>query len=279
MSDSNHNLKPVLESDHMLVEEDNRRSLLGCLTQLRKNLETNHDLIEKVSNCFPAMQAKMHLLESVEDIDPSMKHVFDKAAEIILEDLEAQRKLKPSLYLVNAKTGMAIMPMGGDSIFTPPDFVGLDGKIHKSKPIVHPGITSSLALAEHEIEKHKMVLAKHGDKLAFAHMSDPDKIVDMAKEKISDRLMPEDADGKWEEVEIGRENFSGMEQSANFSFHRIELFSSILARKILSRIGNHGRCQIGGIWQHRGAKHRWYVVNVKFHVPDVSGPDKQLGQH
>lgn len=261
-----------------LATRSEEEIVAGYLIQLRKILQEDVVLIGKVSACEPAIDAKPHLIAAIE-ANPDTEHLLDKAAVQLLKELENQRKSKPSLYLVSNKTGKAVMPINENHVFTPPQFVGLDGKLHDSRPVVHPGITSSIAVAAHEMAKEEALAAISGNELAFAHMSDPDKVLELTRQKLDGIVSFEDLNGSWEQIELGKENAAGMEQSANRSFHRIELFSSILARRIVDRCGKGGRCQLGGMIVNRGAKHRWYVVSVKFERADVSGADQKFGQN
>lgn len=257
------------------VEKD---VVAGYLLQLRDLLQQSQELADMVAAHDKAIEAKPHLVKAVELVKPGTEHLLDKAAGMLLEELEQQRKA-PGLYLVSCETGLSVMPIGGKDVYHPPEYRGMDGNMHEARPVVHPGITSSLAIAAHEAEKEHALMALSGNEMAFAHLSDPDKIVEIAKQKLAGAVSFVQMDGPWHEIEFGRENAAGMEQSANLAFHRVELFSSILAKRIVSLCGNGGRCQIGEIVKNSGSKQRWYVVSVKFDAVDAPCVDENFGQN
>jgi hypothetical protein len=256
--------------------------IAGYLLQLRSLLQKSQKLTDTVAAQDKAIEAKPHLIEAMELaelVKPGTEHLLDKAVETLLDELEQQRKASPSLYLVSCETGMSVMPIGEKDIYYPPKYRGMDGNMHEAKPIVHPGITSSLAIAAHESEKERALLALSGNEIAFAHLSDPDKIVEIAKQKLTNIVSFCQMDGPWHEIKFGKENAAGMEQSANLAFHRVELFSSILAKRIVSLCGKGGRCQIGKIVKGSSSKQRWYVVSVKLDPVDASCVDKNFSQN
>ena len=255
------------------IEED---VVAGYLLLLRTLLERDSELTARVAACNPAKLALDELVAACKMVKPGTAHLVGKAANILLTELEQQRKADPSLYLVSCKTGRAVMPITADKVFTPPDFEGLDGRMHKSRPIVHPGLSSSLAIASHESAKEIATMALSGGEIAFVHLSAPEQMVEMARQKLGKQIVFGNVQGPWQEVEFGKENVAGMEQSVNLAFHRVELFSSVLARRILAMCGQGGRCDVGKVRSHRGAKHRWYSLSVKIERIDASSADKRL---
>jgi hypothetical protein len=250
--------------------------IAGYLITLRTLLETNVELSDKIASSHPAQNARTDLISACELVKPGTLHLLEKAADMLLEELEQQRKSGSNLYLVSCKTGRSVMPIDAKDVYVPPDYEGLDGKLHKSKPIVHPGISSNLAIVAHEFAKENALVSIAGQELAFIHLSAPERMVEMAKQKLSGVVLFENVDGPWHVVEFGRENSAGMEQSVNAAFHRIELFSSVLAKKILTLCGQGGRCRVGSVKSHRGAKHRWYSLDVRLDVP---GSGESLGKN
>jgi hypothetical protein len=250
----------------------------GYLIQLRKMLEEDTDVANMVAECDPAQLAKPGIIKAFKLVKPGTQHLLEKAADSLLAELDQQRKAAPSLYLVSCKTGRAVMPISAKDVYTPPDFEGLDGKLHKAKPIVHPGITSNLAIAAHESAKETSIISLAGQELAFSHLSDPERMIESAKQKLSGIVNFGDVQGTWHEIEFGKENAAGMEQAVNPAFHRVELYSSVLARRILALCGRGGQCQIGSIRNLRGAKHRWYSLDVRFQRLDASCTSEKLGE-
>jgi len=249
----------------------------GYLLQLRKLLESDPECARKVAEAVPAAGARDCLTAGIE-VKPGTLHLLERAVDSLLEELEQQREAKPSLYLVSCKTGQAVMPLSAENVYTPPDFQGLDGGMHKSRPVVHPGISSSLAIAAHESAKEDAMMALAGRELAFAHLSEPEQMIEMVKAKLANSISFQELGGPWQEIEFGKENVAGMTQSVNLQFHRVELFSSVLATKVLSLCGRGGICHFGSVKSRRNAKYRWFTVDVKFERANVSDLGEKLSQ-
>jgi len=251
--------------------------IAGYLLILRALVEKDEELSDRIAKSKPARLAKPYLVEACEFVKLGTEYLLDRAAGILLDELEEQRK-NPSLYLVSCKTGRAVMPITAKNVYTPPDYEDLDGNLRPAKPVVHPGITSSLAIVAHETAKQESLVALAGRELAFVHLSAPEQMVEMAKQKLTGDVIFGNVDGPWQEIEFGKENAAGMEQSVNAAFHRVELFSAILAKRILTLCGRGGRCQAGSVSSHRGAKQSWYALSVKCERFDAASTGKHLGQ-
>lgn len=253
------------EQSNLAIRSEEDAEVSRHLLSIRKQVETDQELAAFIASRTPAVEAKFALMKV---FDGEGNRLFEKALDMFLEELEQQRKSVPSLYLVNANTGQAIRPISEKDIITPPDYVGEDGLKHHSRAIVHPGMTSAMGLAFQEKHNHDMMLAKArepGSELAYAHLTEPEKMIESTKDRLNNVgvMVDETYEGPWTEIEFGRENISGMEQSVNTRFHRLNMFSAILARKILGMCGNQGRCAIGTIRSCGNSKHRWYVVQVQ----------------
>lgn len=243
------------------------------LLQLRQRLQSDEELSRQVARCDPARTAKGILVASYGPEKPGTGYLLEKAAEILLDELEDQRSQDPSLYLVSGVTGRAVMPISDKDIYNPPDYVGEDGEVHKARPVLHPAISSSLTLAAHEAAKQSSLVKSGAGKLAFAHLTDPDRIVQLTKEKLSGKVEFEDFDdGPWEEIVFGKENDVDFSQAVNPQFHRVELFSSVLSQKILELCKDGKRCEIGKVSLHSGTRQKWYTVLVR-----VSAASENLG--
>ena len=263
-------LAPVIED----------KVIAGYLLSLRKMLEEDTELRDKVAKSIPACGAKPDLITATFNlVKPGTERLLDKAIDVLLEELDEQRKKAPSIYLVSHETGRSIMPISKEGVYTPPDFVGLDGNVHQAKPVVHPGISSSLALAAHEVAKTKSILALAGgdSSMAFAHLSEPEQMIGRAKTILQGRVSFEGASGPPQEIAFGREHEAGMEQAVNLSFHRVEMFSAILAKKILDKCGEGGRCSGGTIKLCKGSKYRWFIFTACFERSDASRLNEQVG--
>lgn len=250
------------------IEEE---TVAGYLIQLRSEIEKNAELARKIAEAQPAAAAKPSLIAACKHVKPGTEHLLERAVSMLLEELEQQRRAAPSLYLVSQKTGRSVMPISAKDVYTPPDFVGLDGELHKSGPVVHPGISSSLALAAYEAAKEQSMTSLFGQSLSHVHLTEPEQMVERARQKLSGVVEIGEVDGPWSDMEFGKEHVSGMEQAPNTAFHRVELFSSVIAKRVVSLCGKGGKCELGQIRSCRSPKHRWYALAVKFKRADASG--------
>jgi hypothetical protein len=251
-----------------LVEITDEKILANYLLQFRKILETNGQIRNVVVNSDPAIEAKPKLMRMLADqCKPGSEKLFKQAIDILLTELDEFRRKPSSLYLVDEDTGKAIMPITDDLVFTPPDYVGEDGLLHKSKPTLHPGITASLALAVYgkaKIKKHLQKATDSISKQAYKHLSGPEQILEMVKERF-DYLgieIIEAPDRCDQTIEFGREQVEGVMQSPNIRFHRAHMFAAVLAHKLLKLGGRSARYFVGSITNEKNTKQTWYTVEV-----------------
>lgn len=261
--------KSIVAVHDEIVEHVETKQLAEYTLLIRQQLETNIKLRDAVVNSEPASEARGKVTQHLSrHIKLGTIEIFRKAVEQVLTELDELRKRKPSLYLIDQSTGNLIMPVDKDLIYTPPDYMGADGKIHKSNPVVHPGISSSLAIATHKQAKTNKAIAKSkknpATAQAYTHISDPDKIIDLTKEKLQTakiEICDHLESGLCETIEFGREQSDGVFQSSNLHFHRIQLFSSTLAHKIIKF--NYKKCAFGKLETKHNSKQQWYIVEVK----------------
>lgn len=262
------------------IELDTTKELRSYVLQIRKELEENLEARELVASSYPASLAKPELIrillkerhDAKRDypvLKPGGEAILSTAVDKILSELEKQRKEGPNLYMVDGETGDLIMPITKDGVYQPPDYVGLDGETHRPLPIVHPGITSSLALAKAEAFKKNQALEKYGDnpvaRKAFEHLTEPQKMVKVALEKLKERGItstPLNDNEPNEEIVFGREHVNGIFQSPNLSFNRSSMFAISLFKKLLSLCDSGSEIQIGELKQVDNGKQRWYKLGV-----------------
>jgi len=256
------------ESGKEIVGQTVKKVLATYLLQLRKILETNSRIKQIVIDSDPAKAAKPKLMKLLAfECKPDSEDLFEQAIDIILDELDNFREKPSSLYLVDGDTGMTVMPMTDELIYTPPDYIGEDGKLHKAKPILHPGMAASLTLAVYgqaKIQRHLKKAADPISKQAYKHLSGAEQILEMAKDrlghigvKISDN--PDKCD---QIVEFGREQVEGVMQSPNIRFHRAHMFAAVLAHKILELGGRSAEYFVGSIENKKNAKQSWYTVEI-----------------
>lgn len=270
--------KNIEKYQSQAIELDKTKERNSYVLQIRKELEENLIARDLVANSYPASLAKPELIQILSEerdgrdypvLRPGGEAVLNAAVDRILSELEKQRKSGSSLYMVDGETGDLIMPLTKAGIYQPPDYVGEDKKVHRPLPIVHPGITSSLALARAEAFKKNQALEKYKDdpvaKKAFEHLVEPQKMVDTALEKLKERgitstsLNDREPD---EEITFGREHVNGVFQSPNLSFDRSSMFAASLLKKLLMLCGSNSEIQVGELEQVDNGKQRWYKLGV-----------------
>jgi hypothetical protein len=262
------NLIDVRKDKGEIAKSAEDKILAEYLIQLRKIFETDNQVKSIIIDSKPAIAAKSRLLKLLtHECKPDSKDLFERAMDIVLNELDNFRDKPASLYLIDRNTGMPIMPMTDELIYTPPDYIGEDGKLHKSKPILHPGIAASLTLAvygKNKLQRHLKKITGPLSEQAYKHLSEPERIIEMVKERlnyigveISDN--PNECD---QVIEFGREQVEGIMQSPNIRFHRAHMFAAILAHKILKLGGKAAKYTIGSIESKQNTKQKWYTVKI-----------------
>lgn len=255
-------------SSHVL-ERQGRGSLTLCLLDIREKFQTDKfGATEIVISHSPATEAKPHLVEHMKDLRLKYgRALLEEALDIILDELEGQRKAEPSLYLVNVETGRSVCPISSSDVVHLPNYVGNDGLEHPSNPIVHPKVSSELALEFHSQSKvKKMRLAAEKNPQAYDHIFNPSKILEDAKGILSTtcEIVTKIDGGKTFNVEFGHEN-ADMSQPINPNFHRAKMLSIILARKVIDLMGDPRKkwtCAFGELRVESTSKLRWFTVDV-----------------
>jgi hypothetical protein len=186
---------------------------------------------------------------------------LERAIEYLLEELEQMQVAGHSHYLVDQSTGKAVSPMTDDMVYQQPDFVNEAGQLVRGKKAVNPSVASAIGLAKQEQDRLEKVVALAKEQPhVYAHITDPDSIVRIARERLARLGVPEAGEGAVEDiVEVGREQASGVLQAPGRGFHRFELFAIILARRICQAFS---ACTILDLKKRENSKQRWYEVRV-----------------
>jgi hypothetical protein len=133
---------------------------------------------QTAAESFPAVSAAAVLLDRMrEAAEPGSEDLLEGAIIEILQELDRLRSRPPSDYLVDDRTGKLVAPLSQESVFRPPSFIGEDGVERQASLTVHPGITSSFALAAQEEARTRELAKKASDPmtaLALAHILRPD---------------------------------------------------------------------------------------------------------
>lgn len=252
-----------------LEEEVRARYLL----QIREEIKINKKLEDLLATSEDLDKAKPEIANELAKLtQDGSEDLLDESVNIIISELKQMRKREPSLYLIDETTGFAITPLKKDDIFTPPKWMDEDGNLHDSTPTVHPNITSSIGMLRARIGKQNRILEKYGEKgeQAFAHLTEPEKIVTKAKEDLSEKGI-EFTSKKPEILEIisvGRETLDAELQSVNINFHRWVAYSASLQNKIIESYDGN-KVWVGEIKRKTNSRHRWYEISVGYEKPTL----------
>ena len=264
-------LVAIYKSGGELADIAEEKLFTKYVLSIRKSLEGNSEAREIAAKAQPATSAKNELMRVFTEWNlfrEGARDVFEKALDEILQELDYLRKANVGLVLIDGTSGKSIMPFTPEMLYTPPDYVGEDGKLHKSKPILHPSISGPYGLMLHEQARTQELIKKAQDpttRNAYEHVANPGKIIELASERLKHvgvNIEPNlDVDST--DFEFGREQVDGIEQSPNVHFHRTSMYSAVLATKVLQACGSGGICSFGIIRERKNSKQRWYSVPVK----------------
>ncbi len=245
---------------------------------IRNELENNTEIRDAISNFNPISKAHDKLITMLNSCEISKSfnenevEYLNDSVRIILDELEIMRNGPKSLYLIDELSGKAIMALPDNSIYQPKDFIGIDGKLHKSSPVIHPGIASSIAIKLSEDWKKSTIIekTKETSALALEHISNPNKMLrtiiqQLKKLRINSFLLNKTPENI---IEFGREHIDGVFQSINPDFHRLHLFVEIVVKKICKISGKDSSIFLGNIEDHNNGKFRWYSIGFTIYKPN-----------
>lgn len=263
--------------------QDGREELLSYLRSVRRELEENPEARDTVAAAEPATSAADELFRILSStrpgreipvLKPGTEEILGRAVAQVLAELEVQRKGPRGLYLVDESTGRSVMALPEDAIYQPPDYVGEDGELRKAMPIVHPGLSSSLALKRTEEWKVKTAVERAEKNPAlrgtYEHLTDPERMAAIAADRLralgvmASGLGDEDPE---EEVEFGREHVGGVFQSPNPGFHRLHTFAGSIVRRVMEKCGPGSEVRLGRVKEKSNGKQRWYTVGLTVRRP------------
>lgn len=249
----------------VIVQESDAKVLRTYILRLRKFFQEDEGVRAAVLIEDKEERRRQIFELTSKTVESGTEDIHENAINILLEEYDNMKLTPHQQYIVDGRTGLTIAPLTEDSLFTPPDYIGEDGQKHKSQTIVHPGITSALGLALQERSKIAAAIAKGGP--AVEHLKNPNSITDTAKKIIesSGYEICKCSNGFVQIFEIGHEKEEGIFQSPNSSFHRYEMFGSILAKKIFDFmvLNNFQKCEISNPELIREKKQRYYSIMIK----------------
>ncbi len=234
----------------------------------------NQALVESKADLPGAFAYFREMLAGV--VRPGTEAIFDSILKELLEELAELHKKEPSRWLVSQTTGKLVMPVTADTVFTPEDYEGEDGLMHKARPILHPKYSVPLTELAYNDGRKEIAIAKSPNPFAIEHLKNPDTIVNNAKTILDHhgvQIGPCEH-GIGVLIEVGREHLDGIYQSPNYAFHRANAFGSHLAKKVLDLFKKEkivrGRADLSPIELKLGRKERWYEIKVQYEDLDSS---------
>lgn len=252
------------EGSSELVKDLEENIISDYLLVFRRELEENETIKQMIIESNPAVSAKEKILPLLLEFNKfGTEDLLERAVTILLEELDNLRLKKPSLYLIDEKTGRTVSALSKELIFTPPDYVGEDGITRTSRPMVHPALSSALGLMRYEKSK----LSKLPRTLTFQHVHEPDQILVVANRLLkSNGIKKPTSKTKEEIIEIGREHYDADFQSTNNAFHRFNMFGILLAKKLIALVGDKASGELKSIKLKKNSKHRWFEVTVNIPI-------------
>jgi hypothetical protein len=180
----------------------------------------------------------------------------------------------PGTYLIDSQSGKALFKLTEDMVYVPPDSFDEAGNPRRQLPMLHPRLTSGLAMTVQERTKTAELerSVPSGMEESVAHVRDPWRIVDHARARIeasgiafhgnaylssAEPAFPDEAT-----VTVGKENSDGMFQSVSFKFHRSVAYGAVLASKVAA-LGAKRVC-FTSVEKKRGSKQTWYEVTFRY---------------
>lgn len=230
------------------------------LKYIKSEIKNNPTLSSQVASCG----------HSVDEIRATLVEWFadrlDDPFRVSIDDFITEHLLlinDPGIYLTNA-SGNSVMKISQDMIFRPPPTHREDGTIVQQAAMVHPGVTSGLALIAQEKAWIKAIEDKYGTSLTD-HLKNPWKIVKMASAiLIENGMSASEVENKIVEnrvIEVGHENVSGIFQAANPSFRRIPIFATSVVSQIMALQAKN--FYFVHVEQRRDSMERWYDVTFQ----------------
>ncbi len=221
----------------------------------------------------------LELMESLvgRDEDEFVKTVAEKVGDAMTE-----AEIRSGAILLRADGPMVsvgggrYLPVTPGMIIQPPDVTMEDGTVRTPMQVLHPSITSAMVMADHDrgrLEKARAAAPAHLRR-AFDHL-DPANIITAAEailERNGVRKCSAHEATDTVVLEFGRENESGVTQSANLSFNRTAAFAASLARMIADSFPSAVHMEVRAI---KGSRMSHYEAVVRY-VPATLLPPAQI---
>lgn len=240
------------------------------LLDIRLRLQSDPKINKMAADASPAIDALIPLADEMRDlIKEGSEDIFLSMLEYVLNELDGLRKAEPADYLIDDRTGKIVAPIGEDTIIRPDPVVDENGITKVQNPYINPILAASIALdtaAKERDVKIQKLAADPVNGLAYRHLTEPDRITELAKEKLRTfgiTVLDEPNSEKEKEIiEFGKETTEADYQAPNTRYHRLSVYSAVLATILSKKCEKSGICWIGPIQKRMNSKQRWYQVEV-----------------
>jgi hypothetical protein len=240
------------------------------LIDIRQRLQSDLKVNKMAADASPAISALIPLADEMRDlIKEGSEDIFLSMLEYILNELDELRKAEPASYLIDDRTGKIVAPIEEDTIIRPDPIVDENGITQVQNPYINPILAASIALdtaAKERDAKIQKLAADPINGLAYRHLTEPDRIVELAKERLRTfgiTILDEpNSEKEKETIEFGRETTEADHQAPNIRYHRLSVYSAVLATVLSKKCGKGGICWIGPVQKKMNSKQRWYQVEV-----------------
>ncbi len=239
------------------------------LMRLRDMLQRSPNVVSVVSASVPATDAFSFLEQEGQwMVTIGTEDVYKDAVMYVLVELDGLRLGGDQAYVVDTSTGEIVAPLTKEMVLVPPPYVDEGGIERASKPVLNPEVAQALimrAAAENEAAEVRQKAAHPVKGLAYRHLTEPDRIVELATSRLleSGLRLDEGLDEDVRSFEFGKEAEGSDLQSTNPSYHRLWSYSQALAARVMREAGTGGTFWIGPVRLERDGDSRWYSVLVK----------------
>lgn len=270
-----------LVPDRELLVSTRAKYLLG----LRSKLQSDESIKAVVTASIPATDAFSFVEGKAWDlVREGTEDIYRDAVMFLLAELDDLRGKGDQAYVVDTATGEIVAPLTKDIIFYPEPYEDeklvvdpLSGTTSLQKvtvtpgPILDPKVTSAMLLKAQADDREASVRRKAADPVkgrAYLHLTDPQRIAELAHQKLGERGLAERTeewlkDSPIETIEFGQEANEADLQATNPFFHRLWSYSAILASRVMALAGTRGEYWMSEVRGNRDEEVRWYSVQVR----------------
>jgi hypothetical protein len=261
-------LVKIRDAGLVITDDLSQKAEAKYLLSIRQRLQSDPTVNRMAVDASPAISALIPLADEMRDlIIEGSEDIFLSMLEYVLNELDELRKSKPSSYLVDDRTGKIVAPIEEDTIIRPDPVIDENGIIQVQNPYINPILAASIALdtaAKERDAKIQKLAADPVNGLAYRHLTEPDRIIELAKERLRSFgvIISDEPNSKIEIIEFGRETVEADNQAPNTRYHRLSVYSAVLATILSKKCEKGGVCWISPIQKKMNSKQRWYRVEV-----------------